>query len=63
MYELFSILLCYTMKEGPSPPCGTSTTTALADVKFPGGVPTPTTLEVLPRPEDWGETRLQEELL
>lgn len=60
MYELFSRLLCYNIKEGPFLLCGTSATTAPADVKFPHGVPTPTTLEVLPQPEAWGETRFQE---
>lgn len=63
MHELFRILLWYTIKEGPSLPCGTTTTTATADVKFPRGVHTPTTLEALPQPEAWGETRRQEEEL
>lgn len=34
MYELFNRLLCYNIKEGPSLPCGTFTTTAPADEKF-----------------------------
>lgn len=47
MYELFNRLLCYSIKEGASLPCGPFTTTAPA-VNSHTGYPTPTTLEFLP---------------